>query len=75
MGTRITGGKEPRKGKKKPEEEPKKRPINQHDMYPRLQVACLNRAHPDIVHFEIPSGHAKAACPKCGRQVGRKAKS
>ena len=60
MGTRITDSGEPRENR------------SAHKRYPRIEVACLSQAHADIVHFEIPSGHAKAKCPECGRPVGRK---
>lgn len=57
MGTRITGG--------------DKSPRNPHDMYPEIEIGCLNRAHPDIVHFKIPRGRKTAKCPQCGRKAGR----
>lgn len=62
MGTRITGG------------DPNRKP-NQYDLYPKIEVGCLNtRAHKhhDVVNFTIPAGKKNAKCPECGRRAGRK---
>jgi hypothetical protein len=64
MGARITGGEPPKPQRK-----------NQHDLYPPIEVGCLNtRAHAkhDVVNFKIPSGHKNAKCPECKRRAGRK---
>lgn len=65
MGTRITGG-EPPKDKQPPD------PRAAWKKYPfPIEIGCMNRAHREIVHFEIPKGKKNAKCPKCGRRAGR----
>lgn len=57
MGTRITGGKDPKK--------PRYRAIE--------VGCLNTRAHKDykIVHFKIPKDVAVGECPECGRKVSR----